>query len=150
MTIYTIFLSVHSWLRWLVLLLAILLIIRSVMGWLGKKSYGVGDNRLAVFFIMFMHLQLTIGLILYFFLSPKVQIALQNMGAAMKNPELRAWSVEHITMMVLAVVVAQLGRSFSKKRSDATLKHRTLAIYTIIALILMLAGIPWKFAGTGF
>jgi hypothetical protein len=120
------------------------------MGWLGKKSYETGDNRLAVLFIITTHLQLTIGLILYFFLSPKVQIALQNMGKAMKNPELRAWSVEHITLMVLAVVVAQLGRSFSKKQPNPSQKHRTLAIYTLIALILMLAGIPWKFAGTGF
>ncbi|MCU0447247.1 MAG: hypothetical protein MUE85_20315 [Microscillaceae bacterium] len=150
MTIYAIFLMVHSWLRWLVLLVAILLIIRSFMGWFGKKSYESGDNRLAVFFIIFMHLQLVLGLVLYFFLSPKVQIALQDMGKAMKNPELRAWSVEHITMMLLAVVVAQLGRSFSKKRGDSVQKHRTLAIYTLIALVLMLAGIPWKFAGTGF
>lgn len=143
MSAYLIVLTIHSWLRWIVLLLAIWLVIRSLQGWLTKQTFTGGDNRLAVFFTMGMHTQLLLGLILYFALSPATIQAMKDFGAAMKDANLRVWAVEHISMMVLAVILAQVGRSMSKKAADSTKKFRLLTIFVGLALVLMLAAIPW-------
>lgn len=137
-------LFLHSWLRWIVLILMILVIFRSLNGWFGRKDYLASDNKLAVFFIAGMHLQLVIGLLLYFVWSPwGVQLFDAGMGAVMKDSMKRYWAVEHITTMILAVVFAQIGRTRSKKSSTSLAKHKNLAIFTIIALVLILLRVPW-------
>lgn len=142
---YYLSLFIHSWLRWGVLILALIVIFRSLNGWLNRKAYTPGDNLSAVLFISFMHLQLVIGLLLYFVYSPFGQQAFANngVGAVMKDGNLRFWAVEHITTMILAVVLAQVGRSRSKKAVEAIKKHKNLAIFTIIALVLVLIRVPW-------
>jgi hypothetical protein len=142
---YISLLWIHSWVRWIVLLVSILVIIRSFRGWLGNKTFTIGDSQASLFYILSMHLQLTLGLILYF-VSPLAYQAIQNngMGAVMKDATLRPWAVEHLTMMILAVVLAQIGRSRSKKAANSSKKHQNLAIFATLAFILILAGIPWS------
>lgn len=147
---YDILLITHSWLRWIFLLLAIAVIAKSYIGWFGGKPYTKGDNGMAAGLVGTMHLQLLIGLILYFFLSPMTTAAMQDFGAAMKNSALRYWAVEHIFVMILAVVVAQIGRTKSKKLTDAVAKHKTQAIFFTIALVLVLSRIPFDQAGRLF
>ncbi|WP_421897018.1 hypothetical protein [Marinoscillum sp.] len=144
MNTYTAFLHIHSTLRWVALALAIFVTVKSLMGLSGKSVFGKKDNIFAASFVGTMHLQLLLGLILYFFLSPITESALSDFGGAMKNPELRFWAVEHTTMMVLAVVAAQIGRSKSKKAADSAQKFKLQAIFFGAALLLMLAGIPWN------
>lgn len=143
MSAYQIFLHTHSGLRWLVLALAVVVIIKSLMGLFGKPAYRKIDNILAASFVGTMHLQLLIGLILYVFLSPWTAQAFQDFGGAMRDAMLRFWAVEHILVMILAVAAAQIGRSISKKAQDDRVKHRFQAIFFSVALLLMLFGIPW-------
>ena len=151
MNSFTIFLFIHSWLRWVVLILAILVIFKSVSGWLGKKSFTSSDKRFSVLLIAFTHTQFLVGLILYFFLSPfGVNLFKQGMGAVMKDSYSRFWAVEHISMMFLGVVFIQLGRSLSKKAKVDWRKHQKLAIFTIIGLLLILSRIPWGEAARMF
>lgn len=150
MSTYEILLYTHSWLRWAVLILALWVIFRSFSGWFGRKKYLAGDNKAAVFFVASMHLQLVIGLLLYFVFSPIVQTAFQDFGAAMKNSAVRYWAVEHIFVMVLAVVLVQVGRIISKKSKTDRQKHKQMAVYSLIALVLMLSRIPWNEAGRMF
>ena len=104
---YNFLLHAHSGLRYLILLAAVLVVIKSLIGWLGNTSYTKFDKILAPSYVGLMHLQLLLGLILYF-ISPLVTY---NMGDKVS----RYWSVEHITIMILAVAAAQVGRSISKK-----------------------------------
>jgi hypothetical protein len=140
---YTILLYLHSWLRWAVLLFALIVIAKSFSGWFGRKDYTSSDNKLATFYIASVHSQFLIGLLLYIFFSPITKAAFADFGAAMKNSGLRFFAVEHITGMVIAVVLAQVGRSLSKKAKDAVTKHKKLAIFATISLVIMLATIPW-------
>jgi Na+-driven multidrug efflux pump len=103
MTAYSFTLHAHSGLRWLVLLLAIVLVVKSLAGLFGGGKYSKLDNVLSVSFVGTMHLQLLIGLILYFFLSPITDMAFKDFGSAMKDSELRFWAVEHLVIMILAV-----------------------------------------------
>lgn len=143
MNTYTIFLYIHSWLRWIILLLGLIAIIKAYAGWLGEKPYTKGDNGISAAFMGTLHLNLLVGLILYFFLSPYVQTAFNDFGAAMRQPEIRFWAVEHILMNIIAVVVAQVGRSKAKKAVDTIRKHKLTAIFYTIAFILLLSRIPW-------
>lgn len=143
MTSYQIFLFLHSWIRWFILVLGIVVIIKAFIGWSGNKPYLKGDNGMSAGFIGLLHLNLLIGLILYFFLSPFVQQAFNDFGAAMKDSYLRFWAVEHIAVNIIAVVVAQIGRTRSKRAASDLAKHKTVAIFYTIALLLILSRIPW-------
>lgn len=137
---YSFLLHFHSGLRWLVLLGAVAVIVKSILGFVGSQEYKKLDNILAASFVGMMHLQALTGLILYFFLSPFTSSFTFNM----KDPNMRFWSVEHLFLMILAIVLAQVGRTKSKKASVAKTKFKLQTIFFAIALVLMLAGIPWS------
>ncbi len=142
---YTGLLHFHSALRYLVLIFLLVTIIKSFAGWLGKKEYSSLDNKLSLFTLIAVHTQFLIGLILYF-VSPRVKQALSDMGTAMQNSELRFWAVEHISTMIIAVVLITVGRSTSKKTMEATGKHKKVALFFLIGLLLILFAIPWPFS----
>ena len=138
-------LDLHSLLRYIALLLLIITIIKSFSGWLGKKPYETLDNKLSLFTLISTHLQLLIGLVLYF-ISPMVQAGLSNMGMAMKDPVLRFWTVEHISLMIVAIALITIGRISSKKATDSIVKHKKTALFFLVGLLLILVSIPWPFS----
>jgi len=140
---YTFFLAFHSGLRWIVLLAAAVVILKSLAGLFGGMGYKKLDNILAASFVGTVHLQVLIGLILYLFLSPTTTNAFGNVSEAMGNAGTRYWFVEHIIVMILAAVAAQAGRSISKKTDDSIVKFRFQSIFFSISLFLMLTRIPW-------
>ena len=144
---YEFFLIVHSWLRWITLLLAIVVIFKSYAGWLGSKAYTKGDNGMSAGFVGTLHLQLLIGLVLYVFLSPWTQTAFQDFGGAMKDSMLRYWAVEHIFVMILGIIIAQIGRTKARKAVEDVKKFKTQALFFTIAIVLMLSRIPFHEAG---
>ncbi len=143
MDAYNITLHAHSGFRWIALVLAVILTIKSLIGLLAKSKYQKLDNILAASFAGTMHLQLLLGLLLYFFLSPVMDIVFQDFGAAMKSPDLRFYAMEHITMMIAAIAAAQIGRTKSKKSYEANKKFKLQLIFFGLSLVLMLLAIPW-------
>ncbi len=135
---YSFLLKFHSGFRYLVLLLLVLTIVQALAGWFGKKSYTETNRKLNLFGLIFAHVQLLVGLILYFY-SPFVKLT--EMAATMKDASLRYWTVEHLVMMIFAVVLITVGHSKSKKATDAVQKHRTVAIFYGLALLVILVAI---------
>ncbi len=123
----------HSGLRYVVLILVVLAIVQSLLGWLGKKTYTEGNRKLNLFALISAHTQLLVGLVLYF-VSPLVQFS----GAAMKNRESRYWTVEHITMMIIAVVLITIGYSRSKKALPEANKHFNIFIFYLLAALIVI------------
>jgi len=140
---YTFLLHLHSINRWLVLVAALLVLIQSLMGWMNRSPYTKGNNIVHAAFVGFIHLQLLTGLLLYFFYSPFTQQAFADFGAAMKNPSLRFWAVEHMMGMLVGTIIAQIGRTVSKKASRDELKHKRAFIYSLIAIIIIVVSIPF-------
>ncbi|MBK9335143.1 MAG: hypothetical protein IPM98_00600 [Lewinellaceae bacterium] len=136
--------TLHSYNRYLLLAALIFVLIRAYTGWLNRKPYEKLDNTASAALLGLTHLQLVLGLVLYAFTSPLTQAAFQNFGAAMKDPNARYWAVEHITAMLIAVVLIQLGRTFSKKAGNDLDKHKKLAIYTTIALLIIVGTLAQK------
>lgn len=141
---YEIFLMFHSWLRWLLLISMAGTLIKYLAGWLGNQHWKKLDNVLGIVFTSLMDLQLIFGLVLYFFLSPVTKLALSDFGAAMKNANLRFYAVEHLSMMLIAVVLVHIGRAKSKKAKIDRNKFKIASIFFLIALALILAAIPWN------
>lgn len=142
--LHTILDTTHSYNRYLILAALAFVLFRAYSGWLGRKPFEKVDNTASVALLGLSHLQLLIGLVMYAFTSPWTQTAFANFGAAMKDPMQRYFAVEHITAMIIAVVLIQLGRTFSKKATDDTEKHRKLAIYTTIALVIIVGTLAQK------
>jgi hypothetical protein len=139
---YSAVLLIHSWLRWAVLLAGLVAVFRGIGGWSGTKQWTRVDERAGFWFILTLDLQVVIGLYLYGFLSPFTTEAFNDFGAAMKNAALRFWAVEHVAGMVIGVALAHIGRARSRK-APAARKHRVAAIFFGLALLLILASIPW-------
>ena len=142
---YTTFLALHSIIRWLFLVVLLFAVFRGYQGWLGKKAFGALDNRLRLMTTSFAHLQLLLGLSL-FFMSPVVKQFLDTFPEAMKETELRYFGMEHTVMMILAIVVLTIGSAKSKRRPEDLRKFKTMAIWFTIGLLIVLAAVPWPFS----
>lgn len=142
MEIYTVVRTLHLYLRWAVLILAVLVIVKALIGYAQKKDFTAGDARNGLFFMISADVQLLLGLLLYFWLSP-VGLKAFSTGQAMKVPELRYFAVEHITVMLIAWVLIHVGRSRVKKLRSDVARHKTSLIFYGIALVLILSRIPW-------
>ncbi|MCK6616684.1 MAG: cytochrome B [Cyclobacteriaceae bacterium] len=129
-------LHTHTLLRYFILLALIAVIVISLNKWLGKKPYTNFDNKLSLYLLIFTHLQLVVGLILYF-VSPNVKFN----EYTMKDSTLRYWSVEHIFLMLVAITLITVARIGVKKISVDTLKHKRLFIFNGVALLLILVSI---------
>ena len=101
-------LILHSLLRWVVLLTGLLAVARAVAGWAGGRQWTAADNRASLWFTIALDLQLLAGLLLYLVLSPLTQAAFEDIGATMRNPGLRFWTVEHPFGMVIALGLAHV------------------------------------------
>ncbi|GAB3634663.1 hypothetical protein GCM10027422_02530 [Hymenobacter arcticus] len=139
---YQVLLFLHSWLRWFVLGAGVLAVFRAYAGWSGRRPFTKGDNAISAAFSGFMWLQVIVGLGLYFGLSPYGLKAMKVAGA-MKDPTTRFFGMEHVVVMILAAILAQVGRIALKNASTDTLKHKKALTYFGIALVLVLLMIPW-------
>ncbi|MEO5603698.1 MAG: cytochrome B [Cyclobacteriaceae bacterium] len=122
----------HSYLRYIILIMLIIVIMTSLIGLMHKKPYANTDDKLSLFLFISTHLQLLIGLIL-FFVSPAVQFS----GAAMKDAITRYWLVEHNTAMIIAIVFITLARTTSKKMTVSEARHKRMLIFNLIALAII-------------
>ena len=141
---YTGLLHTHNLFRWLILIALIFAIGFAFIGWLKKRDWNKRDNLTGLVLTIFMDIQFLLGIVLYAFVSPITKSAFNDFGAAMKNPELRFYAVEHILMMVIALIVIHIGRAKSKKNSAPWKKHRAAFIFYTIGFILILAAVPWE------
>ena len=140
---YTALLAVHSYMRWVVLLLALLALARALGGMTSRRPWTPTDEATSRWLIIAMDVQFLLGLILYAFLSPITREAFADFAFAMRDRILRFWAVEHTTGMVIAIALAHIGRTRIHKAADAAGKHKGAVIFFGLALLLILLSIPW-------
>lgn len=142
---YTVLLFLHSYWAYLVLFILSMATFNALIGYFAKKEYNPKDFRISLFALIVSHLQLLLGIVLYFF-SPLglKSIANNGMGAVMRDSVLRLNAIEHPIVMILVVVFITMGYSKHKKKLVSTPKFKVLAILYSIALVLMLSRIPWN------
>jgi hypothetical protein len=141
-TMYTGLLHTHSSLRYIVLLLLVIVVVKSLLGLINKKPFTSLDNKVSLWLLIATHLQLVVGFSL-FFVSPFVQFS----GAAMKDSITRYWTVEHNFMMLIAIALITIARISHKKMITDQAKHKRLFLLNVIALLIIIVAILYSGRG---
>ena len=144
-------LHLHSLLRWVILILLVVAIVKSYAGMTAVKPFSAGDKKVGLFLMISAHTTLLVGLYLWFF-GPWGVANIGNLGfgAVMKDRVLRYYAVEHTAGMLIAIVLITIGRGVAKKRIPDAVKYKRTFWFFLIALVIILATAPWPFrAGIG-
>jgi hypothetical protein len=137
---YDILKSAHSGWAYLLLLILAIATINSIIGFVGKKEFGNKDFSLALVGLIVTHIQLLIGIVLYF--TP------QNLGRwegfEMSNSAIRLLLIEHPLVMIIAVTLLTIGYSKHKKKIVSKGKFKMLAIFYTLAFLAVVSRLPWS------
>lgn len=137
---YSLLVSTHSHTRWLVLVAGLMAIVIPLL----NNSVSKSSKLPGLVFIIFCDIQLLVGLLLYFGDSPfGIKAFSEGMGHVMKTGEIRKIAVEHFVLMLAAITLVHVGYSKVKNSDTAAKVKKTSLIFFGIALLLILAGIPW-------
>jgi NAD/NADP transhydrogenase beta subunit len=131
----------HSGWAYLALLLLVFAVVNSFIGMSSKKEFTAKDRKIALFALIGTHLQLLVGLILYFVSEVGFK---QLSGAAMKNSELRLTVLEHPLINIIAIALITIGWIKHKKATTGEAKFKSIAIFFVLGLVLILIRIPWS------
>lgn len=133
-------LQIHSFWQYAILIFTGLVALKALIGWLGKQRYTALDDRLSMILTIALDLQFLLGLLLWLF-GP---INFRQLSNAMGNEGLRFYLLEHNVIYLIALVLAHIGRSRTKKATDDGNKHRNAAIFFLLAFLFILAIIVMK------
>jgi len=140
--VYPAVLTLHSWLRWVALVLGAAATVNAFRHRADPAQPPRG-RRWDTFFMLALDLQVLFGLLLYFGLSPFTREALSNLGAALRDPGLRFWAITHVAMMLAALVAVRAGRVFAMADQGSRARRNGRFICFGIAVLAMMAGVPW-------
>lgn len=139
-------LHLHNLLRWVILILLLISIYKAYAGWSGKKAFQPADKKVWLFTMIVSHITLLLGL---------YQVAMGRYGifttdlpegtSVMKDKFYRFFWIEHPTTMILAIILITVAHGLSKKSISDEEKYQKAFYFFLIALVLILAGIPWPF-----
>jgi len=134
--------TIHSYWAYVALLILIVAVVNSLIGLAKKRDFNDKDLRIGLFTLIINHIQLLIGLAVYFS-GPYFKMLTGNTSEVMGNSELRKLAMEHPLTMIIAIALITIGWSRHKKKTEGRSKYSTFVIFYGIALVLVLALIPW-------
>ena len=129
----------HSGWAYLALLLLLVAVVNSVLGFSSKREFAGTDRKISLFGLIAAHTQLLVGLVLYF-VSPLGKALLGEM----KDPAARLTSLEHPLINIIAIVFITIGWSKHKRQGDSAAKFKSISIFFGLGLLLILSRIPWS------
>ncbi len=133
----------HSYLAYAVLAILVLAVFNAFVGWLGKRDFTMHkDLRISLFALILSHIQLLIGLIVYFVSSNGLK-AIQTLGMGGLNAPARLLALEHPLTNIIAIALITIGWSRHKKFVESDKKFKSIAIFYGLGLLLILSRIPW-------
>ncbi len=141
---YSILRNIYSYWAYLVLLVLILSFLNATIGKIKGKDFETKDLRLSLFGLIISHIQLVIGLILYFVHPLFKQWSNLGMVGVMKDAQVRLYLVERPSTNLLAIILITTGWSLHKRQSDAGKKFLRIALFYGLGLLLLLSRIPWE------
>lgn len=136
---YTFIQKFHSGWAYLALALLLFAVINALMGKSSGREFTARDRKIGLFALIATHIQLVVGLILYF-VSPLGKALLGDMS----NAEARLTSMEHPLVNIIAIVLITVGWSTHKKATESSVKFNKFTIFYTLGLLLILSRIPWS------
>lgn len=135
--------NIHSYWAYIVLLVLVIAIGNALIGRISNKSFAIKDLRISLFALIVTHIQLLVGLILYF-VSPRFSAWQEGVGAVMGDSSLRLYLVEHPVTNILAVILITMGWSMHKRQAENGKKFMRIGLFYFFGLVLLLSRIPWS------
>lgn len=132
--------TIHSILRYFVLIFTLIVAAQSLMGMTGKKEFGQSNKKMALFMLIFCDIQLLVGLAVYYLGG---HILMLKTGAAVTNHYNRFYSIEHPLGMLIAIILIHVGYNVTKKVMDSDRKFKRLFWCSFIAFVIFVAQTPW-------
>ena len=117
-------LTLHGEVRWLVAILAVVIIIKFAAGWLGRRNYTALDRGLITAYTIVLDINVLLGLVLLFF-----------NGGGFTGPRL-----EHATTMLLAVIAGHMTAMW-RRSTDSPTKYRNQLLLVALSLVLVFFGV---------
>ena len=141
-------LHTHSFLRWIILLLLLIIVVRHLTA--GNRPFNSTDKTFGLILLICADIMLLIG-IYQWITGPWGLKNIQNIGMkeVMKNAQLRFFAIEHFAGMLIAIVLIHVARSFAKKPIADAVKHKRSLLFFGLALLIILISIPWPFREVG-
>lgn len=140
---YQIIQTLHSYLAYVVLALLFFAVANAIIGLVGKKMFTLEkDFRISLFTLILSHIQLLVGLLLFFISANGLQ-AIQALGMGGLNAPARLLAVEHPFINIIAIVLITIGWSRHKKVMEAGKKFKSITLFYGLGLLLILSRIPW-------
>ena len=133
---------IHSWLRWAALLFGAAATFNAFQRREDTDERPRGQ-RWDWVFMLALDLEVLCGLLLYFGLSPFTSEAMSNVGLALRDPTLRFWAFLHPAAMLVALIAVRAGRVFAMGEPASPARRNGRYICFAIAVLAILAGIPW-------
>jgi len=136
----------HNLLRWVILILLIVSIIKSYNGWQQKKIFTQGDKKTWLFTLIAAHITLLIGIYQWLFGRFGMLVTRPPEGiSVMKDKFYRFFWVEHPTGMIISIILITLGYGMAKKQVSDETKFKKAFWYFTVALIIILITVSWPF-----
>jgi hypothetical protein len=142
---YATLLIAHSIVRWLLLLLLLYAVYKSYAGYVKNKLFSKTDNAIRHWTATIGHIQLMIGMILYL-KSPVVKSYWKYRRDQVLSYDFTFFSLIHIALMFAAIIVLTVGSAMAKRQGSDRQKFRTMLMWFIFALVIILIAIPWPFS----
>ena len=140
---YSFVLAAHNIIRWLVLLTGVIALVNSYRGLFTGAAWTPRDSKMLAAYGGTFGVQFLLGLLLYVWLSPLTRTGFGDMGAAMRDPALRLFVIEHPLAMLIALVLANVAQARTRKAATDAARWRIAAILLTVSLLLVLARTPW-------
>ncbi|HSA56336.1 MAG TPA: hypothetical protein VLE53_11575 [Gemmatimonadaceae bacterium] len=140
---YPVVLGVHNLLRWVVIGAGLWVVFLAWRGWIWRAAWTRREALASRIFTGLLDLQLLVGVLLYAVFSPLTRQAFRNMGAAMRDAPVRYFVVEHVVMMLAAIVAAHVGVVLVRRAEADAAKYQRAAIWLGIALAAIVGFVPW-------
>lgn len=136
-------LAAHNIVRWVVLLTGVIALLNSYRGLFTGAVWTPRDRTMVAVYANTFGLQFLLGLLLYVWLSPVTRTGFGDMGAAMRDPALRLFVIEHPVAMLLGLALAQIALGRTRKAATDAARFRIAAILLTVSLLLVLVRTPW-------
>jgi len=133
----------HSLTAYVVLVLLFVALLNAIMGSIKKSDFSPRDFKLTLWALIATHIQVILGLVLYFISPLGIKSFSSNGAQVMKDATLRLFAVEHISVMLIAAVILTIGYSKQKRTEESAVKFKRISIFYGLAFILVLSRIPW-------
>ncbi len=125
---YPVVLFLHNLVRWIVLIIAVVALVRAYLGWLQLREWTEADRRVGVFFTSALDTQLLLGIVLVLLRG------ISTLGTTL---------YEHVIPMIVAVIIVHMGSAMVKRTAEAVHKHRRAALWYTLGFLIVLLSIPW-------